>query len=154
MTPVGNAYISYTQTSLKRNFCHKKYFLLVNLFTPSFNWSHQGADICEKKNFFSLIHLTLNVFLIFDFKHVVRDVGRKFVMEHIFCMDRHFKAQLCLWAPPCPINLTQSWYTNSDWLEPSNHLIHYRKSCVNHYTTGMTGGKTYNFWRKYRRKNI
>ena len=97
--------------SLRRNFCHKKYFFL--LICLLFNWSHQGANICEKKNFFSFIHLSLNVFLIFDFKHVVRDVGRKFVMEHVFCMDRDFKAQLCLWAPPCPINLTQSWYTNS-----------------------------------------
>ena len=44
MTPVGNTYISYTQTSLKRNFCHKKCFLFVNLFTPSFNRSHQEAD--------------------------------------------------------------------------------------------------------------
>ena len=34
-------------------------------------------------------------------------------MEHVFCMDRDFKVQLCLWAPPCPIILTQSWYTNS-----------------------------------------
>ena len=67
MTPVGNAYISYTQTSLKRNFCHKKFFLLANFFAPSFNRSHQEADICGEKNFFSLIHLTLNVFLISDF---------------------------------------------------------------------------------------
>ena len=67
MTTVGNAYISYTKTSLKRNFCHKKCFPLVNLFTPSFNRSHQKADICCGKKFFSFIHLTLNVFLIFDF---------------------------------------------------------------------------------------
>ena len=100
--------------SLKGNLCHKKFFLLVNLFTPLLNWSHQGADIFEEKNFLHcFIHLTLNMLLIFDFKHVVREVGRKFVMEHVFCMDRDFKAQLCLWAPLCPINLTQSWYTNS-----------------------------------------
>ena len=68
MTPVGNAYISYTQTSLKRNFCHKKSFFLVNLFTPSFNKSHQEADISGGKNsYISYIHLTLNVFLISDF---------------------------------------------------------------------------------------
>ena len=76
MTPVGNAYVSYTQTSLKRNFCHKKCFLLVNLFTPSFTRSHQEADICgEKKFLHSFIHLILNVFLFFDFKHVAREVG-------------------------------------------------------------------------------
>ena len=34
--------------------------------------------------------------LIFDFRHVVREVGRKLVMEHVFCMDRDFKAQLSL----------------------------------------------------------
>ena len=34
---------------LKRNFCHKKSFLLVNLFTPSFNRSYQEADICDEK---------------------------------------------------------------------------------------------------------
>ena len=50
MTPVGNAYTSYTQTSLKRNFRHKKCFLLVNLLTPSFNRSHQEADNCGEKN--------------------------------------------------------------------------------------------------------
>ena len=75
MIPVGNAYISYTH-SLKKNFCHKKCFLLVNLFTPSFNRSHQEADICgEKKFLHSFIHLTLSVFLFFGFKHVVREVG-------------------------------------------------------------------------------
>ena len=67
MNTVGNAYISYTQTSLKRNFCRKKCFPLVNLFTPSFNRSYREADICGEKNFFRFIHLFLNVFLIFDF---------------------------------------------------------------------------------------
>ena len=62
-----NAYISYTQTSLKRNFCHKKCFVLVNLFTTLFNRSYQEADICGENIFFSFIELTLNVFLIFDF---------------------------------------------------------------------------------------
>ena len=53
MTPVGTTYISYTQTSLKRSFCHKKCFLLVNLFTPLFNRSRQEADICGEKNSFT-----------------------------------------------------------------------------------------------------
>ena len=74
MTPVSNAYISYTQTC---KIFVTKFFLLVNLFTPTFNRSHQEADTCGEKNFFSFIHLTLNVFLIFDFKHVVREVGGK-----------------------------------------------------------------------------
>ena len=73
-------------------------------------------------------------------------------MEHVFWMDRDFKAQLCLWAPSCPINLAKFWYKIQAWLEPPNHLIHYRKGCVNHYTTWMTGGDEYNFWQKYRRK--
>ena len=34
------------------------------------------------------------------------------------------------------------------WLETSNHLIHYGKSCVNHCTTRMTGGDAYNLYRK------
>ena len=34
----------------------------------------------------------------------------------------------------------------------SNHLIHYGKSCVHHYTTGLAGGDAYNFWQKYRGK--
>ena len=50
------------------------------------------------------------MFLIFEFKDIITEVGRKFVMEHVFWMDRYFKAQLCLWAPPCPINLTQFWF--------------------------------------------
>ena len=41
---------------------------------------------------------------------------------------------------PSPINLTQSWYTNSGLARTPKHLIHYMKSCVNHYTTGMSGG--------------
>ena len=49
-----------------------------------------------KKILQSFIHLTLNVFLIFNFKHVFGEVGRKFVMEHVFRMGRDFKAQLCL----------------------------------------------------------
>ena len=58
MNPVGHAYISYTQTSLKRNFCHKKCFLLVNLFTPSLNRSHQKAGICgEKRNSLNFEHI-------------------------------------------------------------------------------------------------
>ena len=53
-TLVGNTYIFYTQTSLKRNFCHKKCFLLVNLFTSLFNRSHQETDICGEKNSFTV----------------------------------------------------------------------------------------------------
>ena len=31
-----------------------------------------------------------------------------------------------------------------NWFEPPSHLIHYGKSCVNHYTTYMTGGDAFN----------
>ena len=34
------------------------------------------------------------------------------------------------------------------WLEPPNDLIHYGRSCVNYYTTWITGGDAYNFWQK------
>ena len=65
MTSVGNAYISYIQTSLKRNFCHKKYFVLANLLTRSFNRSYQEADICGEKNF--LQFHSLNFEHVFNF---------------------------------------------------------------------------------------
>ena len=56
MTAVSNAYISYTQTSVKTNFCLENFLLLADLFTPSFNIlitpsSHQEADICRGKVF-------------------------------------------------------------------------------------------------------
>ena len=42
----------HRETFPQRKFCHKKKsFVLVNLFTPSFNWSHQEADICGEKHF-------------------------------------------------------------------------------------------------------
>ena len=50
MTSVGNTYISDTQTFPQKKFLSQVYFLLVNYFTPSFNRSHQEADICEQKN--------------------------------------------------------------------------------------------------------
>ena len=57
-----------TQRHLSKEiFVTKKKFLLVNLFKPSFNRSHQEADISPENDFFSFIHLTLNVFLFFDF---------------------------------------------------------------------------------------
>ena len=34
-------------------------------------------------------------------------------MEPVFIVDRGFKAQLCLWAPPLPNKLTQYWCANS-----------------------------------------
>ena len=113
--------------SLKRNFCHKNFFL-VNLLASSFNWAHQKAGIYGKKSLHSFIH----VFLIFDFKHIVGEVGRKFVMGHVFCMNREFKAQLCLWAPPCPIDLMQSWYKNSGlaWTPESPHPLKYKHHLV------------------------
>ena len=40
------------------------------------------------------IHVILNVFLIFHFKDVAREIERKVVMEQVFCMDRDFKEQL------------------------------------------------------------
>ena len=57
------------------------------------------------------IQVILNVFLIFHVKGVAREIERKVVMEHVFCMDRDFKEQL--WSPPFPINSAQSWFINS-----------------------------------------
>ena len=60
-------------------------------------------------------------FLTFHFKHVLKEVGRKVVMEPVFSMDRGFKAQLCLYAPPMlPINLTQSDVKIHVWLKPES----------------------------------
>ena len=122
---MSNAYISYTQTSLKQS---KEIFVAKNIFFLLICLHLHLIDRIREQTFVSFscfILLTLNVFLIFDFKHVVRDVGRTFVMEHVFCMDRYFKAQLCLWAPPCPINLRQFWYSNSGlaWTPESTHLL-------------------------------
>ena len=93
--------------SLKRNFCRKKCFPLVNLFKPSLNRSHQEADICGEKISSQFHSLNFELFLIFYLKHVVTEVWRKFVIKHVFWMGRDFKAHLCLRAPPCPINLSQ-----------------------------------------------
>ena len=34
-------------------------------------------------------------------------------MAPVFSSGRSFTTQLCLWAPPLPLNLTQSWCANS-----------------------------------------
>ena len=73
MTPVVHTDIP------AKEICHKKGFLLVNLFTSSFNWLHREVDICGKK-FSSQFHSLLwTFFKIFHFKHVRREVGRKVV---------------------------------------------------------------------------
>ena len=95
-----------TQAFLPRKFCHKKSFL-VNLFTPLFR------HLCEKNFLHSFIHFFECFFLIFHFKHVLKEISRKVVMEPIFSMNTGFKPQLHLWAPPLLINLTQSYCTNS-----------------------------------------
>ena len=58
-------------------------------------------------------------------EHVVREVRRKFAMEDVFWMDKDFKTQVCLWAPSCPINLTQFWNTNSGlaWIKCKKTLV-------------------------------
>ena len=98
-------------------FCHKKGFLLVNLFTTSFNWSYQEADICGK-NFSSASFTSLNMFLIFHFKHVLTEARRKDVMENVFYMDTGFKAQLCLQAASLNTNLMYKFKYGSN----PNHL--------------------------------
>ena len=63
---MSNAYISYTQASLKQS---KETFVAKNVFfllicVHLHLVSHQEADIYEGKN---LTLLTLNIYLIFDF---------------------------------------------------------------------------------------
>ena len=66
MTPVGNTHISYTQTfPQKKCLSQKKCFLLVNLFTPVINRSHQEAGILGEKNY-SQFH-SLNFERVFNF---------------------------------------------------------------------------------------
>ena len=66
--------------------------------------------------------------------------------KHVFCMDRDFMAQLCLYELH---HILLTWH-NPDiqieaWLEPPNYLIHYGESCVFLYNTGITGGNAYSF---------
>ena len=82
--------------SLKRNSCHKNIFFLLIILHLDFIDHIRKQTFERKKILHSFIQLTLNVFLIFDFEHVVREIRRKFVMEHVFCIDRDVKSQLCL----------------------------------------------------------
>ena len=52
------------------------------------------------KKFFTVSYTSLSVFLIFHFKQVRREEGRKVVIEPVFSVDKDFKTQLCLWTPP------------------------------------------------------
>ena len=101
ITPMG------THKHPHKGFFLRKCFLLVYLFTTSFNISHQESNICGKTIFFSSIHFFRHSFF------WILEVGRKVVMEPVFNMGRDFKAQLSLYAPPGHTNLTQSWCTNS-----------------------------------------
>lgn len=92
--------------SHKRNFVTKKVlFLLICLHLHIID--HIRKHTFEGKKFFhSFIHFT-------HFKHVLKEVDRKVVTEPVFISDRGFTIQLCLWAPPLPHNLTQTWCKNS-----------------------------------------
>ena len=92
------------------------YLVSMNETKAYIKWkkkSHQKAEICGENFsiYCSLIHC-FECFLIFHFKHVLREVGRKVLMEPVLTMDWGFQAQLYLWSPPLPINVTRSWCTN------------------------------------------
>lgn len=70
--------------SEKGFFAPKRSFLLVDLFTLSFEWLHQQADICEKFFFTIKLLICLYLFLVFHFKHVLREADRRVVMKPIF----------------------------------------------------------------------
>ena len=101
--------------TFKRNFFHKKCFLLVNLFTPSFSITSESRHLWGKK----LTHLTLNIFLIFDFITCSLRSRKK------ICDERSILDEQRLQSTACPINLTQFWYTNSglDWTPGSAHPL-------------------------------
>ena len=83
-----------------------------------------------KKVFLQFHSLLSTFFLTFHFKQVLKKVGRKVVMEPVFSMDRVFKAQLCLYAPPMlPINLTQSDIKIHVWLKPESSHPLWEKLC-------------------------
>ena len=130
MTPVSNAYISYMQTSLKGNFCHKTCFLLLNLFPPSFNRSHQEVDMCGEKNFFSFIHLALNVFLMFDFI-TCSQRSRQKICDGTCVFDGQRLQSTAMLMNSNHV-LHNSVIQIQACLEPPNYLIHYGESCVNH----------------------
>ena len=48
------------------------------------------------EKFFTVSYTSLSVFLIFHFKQVRREEGRKVVIEPVFSVDKDFKTQLCL----------------------------------------------------------
>ena len=73
--------------SYKENFVTKKVFLLICL--------EHHSDICGKIFSFSFIHF-FERFLIFHFKHVLKEVGRKVVTEPVFRMDSIASAEVCL----------------------------------------------------------
>ena len=91
--------------SCKWNFVTKVFFLLICLHFHIID--HIRKQTFEGKRFLhSFIHFIY-------FKHAFKEVDRKVAMESVFSMSRDFKAQLCLWTPPLPINSTRSWCTNS-----------------------------------------
>ena len=49
-----------------------------------------------EKKISSVSFTSLNIFMIFHFKNVLREVRRKVVIGPMFSMDRGFMAKLCL----------------------------------------------------------
>ena len=92
MTPVVD-----TGICRKETFSQKKvFFLLISLHLHLIDHIRK-LTIVGKKFPYCFIHLSQRFFyLIFHFKHVLREVGRKLVVEPVFSMDRGFKAQLSL----------------------------------------------------------
>ena len=73
----------------------KRFILFVDLFTPSFNWSPQEADIFENKFFFATKIQFFACVANFPL-HLLRVAGRRVLMESVFSMEVDCKAQLCL----------------------------------------------------------
>ena len=88
---------------------------------------------------------SLNILLIFHFKHVFREAGRKVLMEPVFSMDRGLAAQLCLGSPPIAYEFNTVLVYKFRYSSNLNDPIHYGKSCVRHYTIGVAGGNAYDF---------
>ena len=94
MTPVVHTDIPTKKILSQKNV----FFLIVFLHFHLIDLIRKQTFVGKK---FSTVSFTsLNVFLIFHFKHVFRKIGRKVVTEPIFSMDRCFTVQLCLGSPP------------------------------------------------------
>ena len=132
--------------------CYKKAFLFFCL--QFYLIDNSGIrHMCERNFLHGFIHFFELFFKIFYFKHILREVGRKIVMEPVFSMGNRIYGIVMLLSFAIAYSFNVILMQNCKHSWNPNHHIHYRKRCVNHYTTGVAGGDPYNFKQKYRGEN-